>query len=268
MTSCCLEYDDYYGEFDDDDFDGEAFEAQYLSSGIDLNSSESNNTISKVNNSSSSRQTSIDEARLSSIEQCNAERGSISSSSPLALISNSADDGSDARETILLPPPLSKNSSPLSGTSEQKIHSITSDLTRIAIQHLDKYQWQLPLMEMDRKFRDKTYYRHYNDTYISSLRSKLGHFLADHRLISNPMKYHLQKELDNYSKYSRMFELLTEYYQSLGSGFFSFATPSPDEEIVIGCRLGTKGYYRPTILGPSFVADQRSLATFTYFICY
>lgn len=122
--------------------------------------------------------------------------------------------------------------------------SVTSDLTKLAIQHLDKHQWQLPLMDMDKKFRDRTYYKHYTDTYITSLRSKLGHFLADHQLLTNPMRYHLRQELDNYSKYSRMFELLTDYYQSLGSGFFSFATPSPDEDIVIGCRQGTKGYYR------------------------
>ena len=54
----------------------------------------------------------------------------------------------------------------------------------------------------------------------------------------------MQQELDNHRKYSKMFDLLTEYYQSIGSGFFSFVTPSPDEEIVIGCRLGTKGYYQ------------------------
>lgn len=128
---------------------------------------------------------------------------------------------------------------------EQKllVESISSDLTKLAIQHLDKHQWQLPLMEMDKKFRDRTYYKHYTDTYISSLRSKLGHFLADNQLIQDPMRYHVQQEKDNYGKYSRMFELLTIYYQSLSNGFFSFATPSPDEEIVIGCRLGTKGYY-------------------------
>lgn len=123
---------------------------------------------------------------------------------------------------------------------------ITSELTRLAIQHLDKHQWQLPLMEMDAKFRDKTYYKHYSDSYITSLRSKLGHFLADNQLLSDPMRYHAKRELDNYEKYSKMFDLLTDYYQSLGGNFFSFATPSPDEEIVIGCRLGTKGYYRAT----------------------
>lgn len=122
--------------------------------------------------------------------------------------------------------------------------SVTSDLTKLAIQHLDKHQWQLPLLDMDKKFRDRTYYKHYTDTYISSLRSKLGHFLSDTQLISNPMRYHLQEEMDNYSKYSNMLTLLTDYYQSTGSNFFSFATPSPDEQIVIGCRLGAKGYYR------------------------
>lgn len=127
------------------------------------------------------------------------------------------------------------------------LDSMTSDLTRLAIQHLDKHQWQLPLLEMDKKFRDRTYYKHYTNSYISSLQSKLGVFLADTQMIEDPMQGHRQQELDNYSKYSRMFEVLTEYYQSLGSNFFSFATPSPDEEIVIGCRLGTKGYYRSDI---------------------
>lgn len=137
-----------------------------------------------------------------------------------------------------------KTTLPTLQTTKTTYSSPSSNLTKLAIQHLDKHQWQLPLLDMDKKFRDRTYYKHYTDSYITSLRSKLGHFLADKQLISNPMKYHLQEELDNYSKYSRMSELLTEYYQSLGCAFFSFATPSPDEEIVIGCRLGTKGCYR------------------------
>lgn len=126
-------------------------------------------------------------------------------------------------------------------STNYQIGNLTPDLTRLAIQHLDKHQWQLPLMDMDQKFRDRTYYKHYSDYYISSLRSKLGHFLADDQMIANPMGYHLQKELDNYHKYSQMFSSLTEYYQSVGKKFFTFTTPSPDEEIVIGCRLGTKG---------------------------
>lgn len=129
-----------------------------------------------------------------------------------------------------------------------ELEAITSDLTKIAIQHLDKHQWKLPLLDMDKKFRDKTYYRHYTDTYISSLRSKLGHFLTDNKLIGNPMKYYVDQEKINSKRHSRMFELLTDYYQSLGAGFFTFATPSPDEEIVIGCRLGTKGYYLNIII--------------------
>lgn len=147
------------------------------------------------------------------------------------------------------------------------VDSLSSDLTKIAIQHLDKHQWGLPLMEMDRKFRDKTYYKHYTDSYISSLHSKLGHFLADNQLISNPMRYHRQQELDNYRKYSRMFELLTEYYQSLGSGFFSFATPSPDEEILIGCRLGTKGYYQHHITCINQLNSCSLSSCFSYLYC-
>lgn len=137
-------------------------------------------------------------------------------------------------------------SSPSTVMSE--VDSTASDLTRLAIEHLDKHQWRLPLMEMDKKFLDRSYYKHYTDSYISSLGSKLGSFLTDNRLRTNPMKFHLQNELDNYNKYSQMFYLLTEYYRSLGSGFFSFATPSPDEEIIIGCRLGTKGCYRTDLL--------------------
>lgn len=60
-----------------------------------------------------------------------------------------------------------------------------SDLTRLAMQHLDKHQWQLPLMEMDKKFLDRTYYKHYTSSYKSSLQSKLGRFLTDNKAHKN-----------------------------------------------------------------------------------
>lgn len=242
------EYDDYYGELDDDDFDEGAFEAQYLSSGIDLNNSESNNTNEFSKNSSTKFNDEVQSNDLTSNsdKQLNQK---VSKTTHLESTSNIRNENShgfllsneDKFESI-----TTKNEKIFESSPEHKLDadSISSNLTKLAIQHLDRHQWQLPLMEMDKKFRDKTYYKHYTDTYISSLRSKLGHFLADNQLLQNPMKYHVRQELDNYGKYSRMFELLTDYYQSLGSGFFSFATPSPDEEIVIGCRLGTKGYYR------------------------
>lgn len=119
----------------------------------------------------------------------------------------------------------------------------TSDLAKLAITHLDVHLWQKPLLEIDQRFHDKTYYKHYTNRYISSLRSKLGHFLADSQELSRPVKHLVHKELDNYARHRKMCEMLTDYYQSLGSSFFSFATPSPDEEIAIGCRLGTKGFY-------------------------
>lgn len=227
-----IEYDDYYGAYDDDDdddgdFDGQAFEAQYLSTGIDLNI-----------NQSSSNTSNLEKQRRELIEGI----GHIDKLSNQQAATESETSDHDHRGPDL--------------SDDKTIESVSSDLTLLAIQHLDKNQWQLPLMEMDKKFRDRTYYKHYTDTYISSLSSKLGQFLADDQLSSNPMRYHVQQELDNYSKYSRMFELLTEYYQSIASGFFSFATPSPDEEIVIGCRLGTKGYYqvRTIILEPNLSA--------------
>lgn len=221
-----------------------------MSSGIDLNVSESNNT-SKINNQ---QQSIIDEIQNNSIDSssnitpqpklvnfASLETELTPSNVGEESISNQSSTGSE-RDPNKRPTDSAFSTISQKNIAE-KISVITSDLTKIAIQHLDKYQWQLPLMEMDKKFRDRTYYKHYTDTYISSLRSKLGHFLTDNQLISNPMRYHLKQELDNHEKYSRMFELLTDYYQSIGGGFFSFATPSPDEEIVIGCRLGTKGYY-------------------------
>lgn len=120
---------------------------------------------------------------------------------------------------------------------------ITSDLKNISImQQPDQHsQWQLPLMEMDKEFRNETYTRHYADTLsISSLGSKLGHFLTD-----NPMKYRANQGKDQLAKNSRIFEFVINYHKSLGRGFFSFATPSPDELVSIGCRRGFKGYYRP-----------------------
>lgn len=206
----------------DDDFDEGAFEATYLNSGIDLKANDSNNK---------QQETILDEILLETPKP-NSSR--LDQDSSLASTSG-----------IETTPRLESNDiHPLPSVRAELIYdTVTSDLTKLAIQHLDRNQWQLPLLEMDKKFRDKTYYKHYTDTYISSLRSKLGHFLSDNKLVTNPMKYHLCQEKDNYSRHSRMFELLTEYYQSLGGGFFTFATPSPDEEIVIGCRLGTKGYY-------------------------
>lgn len=212
---------------DDDDFDEDDFEAKYLSSGINLESSSSSN----ISKNEKNRQTIIDNVQSNVTDSYSINfnnQNQINTSTSL-----------DCTNT----PHVKNKISPIIESSIS-MDSKNSDLTKIAIQHLDKHQWQLPLMEMDKKFRDKTYYKHYTDTYISSLRSKLGHFMADNQLIENPMKYHIQQELDNYSKYSRMFALLTEYYQSIGTSFFTFATPSPDEEIVIGCRLGTKGYYR------------------------
>lgn len=205
---------------DDFDVDEDAFQAQYLSSGIDLNTS--SNSISAINKN---RQPIIDEIKTST---------SLRDSQSV-----NKDDGNDnvANNDTLSTPPCKPN-------QETLVDALSSSLTKIAIQHLDKRQWQMPLIEMDKRFRDKTYYKHYTDTYITSLRSKLGHFLADNQLLANPMKYHRQKELDNYSKYSKICELLTDYYQSLGEKFFSFTTPSPDEEVAIGCRLGTKGYYQ------------------------
>lgn len=258
-----VEYDDYYGAFDDDDadIDGDAFEAQYLSSGIDLKTSNSNNN--KIVSKPDETRLTIDD-KLVDNESIVPQACTSSKSSPRLPSAGSISDDPSGRNTSQcyvedhdrtliesrfnsLTPDPTANSTANVKLGTKRVDCLTSDLTRIAIQHLDKHQWQLPLLEMDKKFRDKTYYRHYTDSYISSLRSKLGHFLADNQLISNPMKYHLQQELDNYSKYSKMFQLLTDYYQTLGSGFFSFATPSPDEEIVIGCRLGTKGYYRPKL---------------------
>lgn len=249
------EYDDYYGEFDDDDddFDGEAFETKYLSTGIDLSGkSEINDATIAVNKQ---RQLIIDEvkSKFEATSQIGDETTTTPKSTP-AIISDIK--SSYSTQTPLFTP----NTSRISSTNQTpaSVDSVTSDLTRIAIQHLDKHQWRLPLMEMDKKFRDKTYYKHYTDAYISSLQSKLGHFLTDTRLISNPMRYHMQQEQDNYSKYSRMFESLTEYYQSLGGCFFSFATPSPDEEIAIGCRLGTKGYYLSPICDNDYNSNKSS----------
>lgn len=249
-----IEYDDYYcdplDDDDDEDFDGNAFEAQYLSTGIDLSNSKSNN----ISSSNKNRQLITDDAEPNLVK-----RGVTTVGEPVCDINSSegkspsTGDGGSTNTNVS--PPFKSASNDIdsirfASLSEQQkylTYSVTSDLTKLAIQHLDKHQWQLPLMDMDKKFRDKTYYKHYTESYITSLRSKLGHFLADHQLLTNPMRFHLKQELDNYSKYSRMFELLTDYYQSLGSGFFSFATPSPDEDIIIGCRLGTKGYYRPHI---------------------
>lgn len=242
------EYDDYYGELDDDDFDEGAFEAQYLGSGIDLNNSESNNTNEFNKNSSTKLDVEVqsNDLTLDSDKQTNQIVNKITH-----LESTSSVQSDNSHEFLLgnddkFESITTKSEKITESSPEHRLgfDSMPSNLTKLAIQHLDRHQWQLPLMEMDKKFRDKTYYKHYTDTYISSLRSKLGHFLADNQLLQNPMKYHVRQELDNYGKYSRMFELLTDYYQSLGTGFFSFATPSPDEEIVIGCRLGTKGYYR------------------------
>lgn len=268
------EYDDYYGAYDeddDDDFDlgDEDFEARYLSSGIDLKLSESNN-ISKqqqpeqqaqsyrVLPSSSTFLVEMDKQQLETAATCTlvttkTKIGETIRASDLIQLDASPEANLTTSFSLIEDDETTQNSlnRPVIFQAKKAIQStssISSDLTKLAIQHLDKYQWQLPLMEMDQKFRDKTYYKHYSDSYISSLRSKLGHFLADNQLLTNSMRYHAQKELDNYEKYSKMFDLLTEYYQSLGGSFFSFATPSPDEEIVIGCRLGTKGYYRHTVL--------------------
>lgn len=222
---------------DEDDFDGEDFEAKYLSSGINLDAG-SSTVLSKIEKN---RQAIIDEVKSNVTDL----KETTNTSSPLLESSISLKQNTSLTSSASLSQNQSNEASSFSKENSILVDSISSDLTKIAIQHLDKHQWQLPLMEMDKKFRDKTYYKHYTDTYISSLRSKLGHFMADNQLVDNPMRYHIQQELDNYSKYSRMFALLTEYYQSIGSSFFTFATPSPDEEIVIGCRLGTKGYYRP-----------------------
>lgn len=221
------EYDDLYGDYDDDDFDEGAFEAQYLETGIDLKLNESSNST-----------TTLDKQKqqlIGQISEADCQAAVFLESTPSDTIFETG-----SRVTLC---PIEDKCSTQRVNDQDELGTITSDLTRIAIQHLDKYQWQLPLLEMDKKFRDKTYYRHYTDTYISSLRSKLGHFLTDDKLIDNPMKYHIGQEKDDFRRHSRMFELLTDYYQSLGAGFFTFATPSPDEEIVIGCRLGTKGYY-------------------------
>lgn len=253
------EYDDFYNplddDFGDDDFDGEDFETKYLSSGINLvdSSDKSSSNLSKIEKN---RQAIIDEVKSNVSDSFHKASTSIScdsqdnnnqfqTSTPLecSIVTK------QAHQSNIDTPSISTSSVNIehnltNDNSSSHLDLTSSDLTKIAIQHLDKHQWQLPLMEMDKKFRDKTYYRHYTDSYISSLKSKLGHFIADTRLAKNPMKYHVQQEQDNYSKYSRMFALLTEYYQSIGGTFFSFATPSPDEEIVIGCRLGTKGCYR------------------------
>lgn len=224
-----------------------------MSSGIDLSNSKSNNISSNNKN----RQPITDDAEPNLVGGGITTAGQpICDINSSESISTSSSDKSVTNTDVS--PPFKSGVDGIdtiefdSLTEQQKYltDSVTSDLTKLAIQHLDKHQWQLPLMDMDKKFRDKTYYKHYSESYITSLRSKLGHFLADHQLLTNPMRFHLKQELDNYSKYSRMFELLTDYYQSLGSGFFSFATPSPDEDIVIGCRLGTKGYYRAHIVIP------------------
>lgn len=268
------EYDDYYGAFDDDDddFDDGDFESKYLSTGIDLNVGESNNhskqakqqrlqqtidddnvaadlgvssVLSTENNATPSlvKNLSLDATNLTPIS-CDDNCDDLISSSCQIKTTSETSFTSNTNDTMKSSVGYHQTSH---GSSASQHQTISSDLTKLAIQHLDKHQWQLPLLEMDSKFRDRTYYKHYTDNYISSLRSKLGHFIADHKLLANPMRYHAQRELDNYEKYSKMFELLTEYYQSLGGNFFSFTTPSPDEEIVIGCRLGTKGYYRAHI---------------------
>lgn len=234
---CIIAYDDLFGEFDDDDeeeddIDDGAFEAKYLSSGIDLNDSTFKSTCSIGR---TQRQKLIDEVRLSTTSSEQEVVSLDEKSRPQAAPKS----GSTTPEVEQNQQYYPKETD----TAIDNVSNMTSDLAKFAIGHLDKYQWRLPLLEMDKKFRDKTYYKHYTDTYISSLRSKLGQFLTDNQLISNPMKYHLQREFDNHMRYSRMFDLLREYYHSLGGAFFSFATPSPDEEIVIGCRLGKKGCY-------------------------
>ena len=208
-----------------------------MSSGIDLKIGESSN------NSTNTKQSDLKQHQSNEATNPPAEDSGLPNGSHAALPSELANDIEFFKPSHGTPIVQNRNESNHNFKS-----NITPDLTRIAIQHLDRHQWQLPLMEMDPKFRDKTYYKHYSDYYITSLRSKLGHFLADKHMLSNPMRHHMQTELDNYKKYSKMFDLLTNHYQALGSNFFSFATPSPDEEIVIGCRLGTKGYYRPMLL--------------------
>ena len=224
----------------------EDFESKYLSSGIDLNINKSNNSSKKLEQSQAHQRLPdsqptqstfiLDDKTINIIPELQAGLDDDNKTSPEHSAPPLAAHLIDSKES---PPPdehLPIKSSLISA-------DLTPDLTRIAVRHLDQYQWQLPLLEMDARFRDRTYYKHYSDYYISSLRSKLGHFLADSEMLMNPMRHHVRQELDNYKRYSKMFNLLTEYYRSLGSNFFSFATPSPDEEIVIGCRLGTKGYY-------------------------
>lgn len=183
------EYDDYYGSYDEDDFDQDAFEAQYLNTGIDLKVNDSNST-SRTN---TSQQIIADDALLNA---ASFEAGST--------FNHSKTNPSPSCKSVLESLDDSKLSQPAVSNDKHLdncilVDGITSDLTRIAIQHFNEYQWQLPLMEMDEKFREETYYKHYTDHYISSLRSKLGHFLANH-------------------------------------------------QIVIGCRIGTKGYYRHGII--------------------
>jgi hypothetical protein len=238
--------------------DDDEFAAKYLSSGIDLRLSESNN-ISQQTKQQQQQLPATPDCPINLVPDAQNEIASAPSSSS-KVTSNLSGPGEIPNENFTTLPCLAKEDadevpSPIKkDTSGTIAQTVSADLTKLAIQHLDKHQWQLPLMEMDQKFRDKTYYKHYSDSYISSLRSKLGNFLADNQLLSNPMRYHAQAEQDNYEKYSKMFNLLTDYYQSLGSNFFSFTTPSPDEEIVIGCRLGTKGYYHPSRSMPSWNA--------------
>jgi hypothetical protein len=265
-----IEYDDYYGAFEDEDeefdLDDDDFAAKYLSSGIDLKLSESNNIREQQKQQQQQLPFTPDDdilacgSQLDELKNETSTATSLSSNIKSLLIANT---NRETNSTILSCTSKEVANSSTStkrslqierdGESLKQTETVSSDLTKLAIQHLDKHQWQLPLMEMDQKFRDRTYYKHYSDSYISSTRSKLGNFLADNQLLSNPMRYHAQLEQDNYDRYSKMFKLLTNYYQTLGSNFFSFATPSPDEEIVIGCRLGTKGCYLRSLQDSLFI---------------
>lgn len=230
-------------EFDISDDEVEDFEARYLNTGIDLNLNSTQTTANQP--------ADIDSCSQPNVEASTNLLGPYSRAGVTAsesLLKYSLDNLNlnpstcpifefDGLENTDHPP---KSAGSINGGKH------LDTLTEVAIQHLNHHQWQLPLLEMDCIFRDKTYFRHYADPYTSNLQSKLGLFMADLKFKKQSLQNHARSR--NLYRRSQMFSLLVDYYKSLHTGFFSFTTPSPDEEIAIGCRFGSKGYISISLL--------------------
>lgn len=270
------EYDDYYNSNLDDSFERgcsmldeseisdddeiDDFEARYLKTGIDLNL---NSTPSKQGANAPATTVKCDKN-----VDCNQQQQDVAVAKNYLLLQESS--GSSARvtkseESLLNNPAPSHNDfelnsinictdiddSPLgvsclvkqpdSQLPQQHLvnENFSDTLSKMAIQHLTQHQWQLPLLEMDCIFRDRTYFKHYADSYISNLQSKLGLFMSSIQTEKSDLRCHNNQYIKD-----NMLSTLVDYYKSLHGSFFSFSTPSPDEEIVIGCRFGSKGLYQ------------------------